>query len=583
MQRPMLRLIALVVSILLVNSLCLAPSSRAATIDWINPAGGVFQIGSNWTGGVPPGTGDQARFALVNTPLNVTLTANVFNQRLIIASGADVTFHNSGINYVANDAAVNGITIGDVAGDAPARFNLASGGRIGAFDIALGESVGAAGIGTIGAGASWGSSRTFRIGQAGAGTLNATPGSFLTAVAGDTIVADAPTATGFLESDSMFLSVGALHVGRGGSGTWRITGDTSIGSGNTFVGELPGSHGLIDLVSNSEYTLGGSLYVGDGGAGALMFRDGTIAVSGSTFVARLAGSTGRIDISDGAFYAGNSLTVAGDTSAPGGAGTVAINGGSVAVAQTLRAWSGGRVEWNGGALSTGQVELKPGGRMTLAHGSEPKVLRVTRLEVDGPGAARLDLGDNAAVVNYPAVEASPFADLRQQVALGFAGGSWNGDGITSSFAAASPIVDALGIAEAADLGITGFLGQPVDATTIIVRYTLAGDADLDGSVTLLDFNRLAANFGLNGKFWSAGDFNYDGAVNLLDFNLLAQNFGLGAGADGIIDPQDWASLAAAVPEPVMSGLTIVATSCALANARRRKNCAGNRALAGIFR
>jgi hypothetical protein len=43
-----------------------------------------------------------------------------------------------------------------------------------------------------------------------------------------------------------------------------------------------------------------------------------------------------------------------------------------------------------------------------------------------------------------------------------------------------------------------------------------------------------------------GDFNYDTIVNLADFTLLAGIFGLSAGADGVVIPQDWANLAAAV-------------------------------------
>jgi hypothetical protein len=534
-----------------------ATATHAATIDWINPTGGTFQVGSNWSGGVPPGTADQARFALVNTPLNVTLTGNVFNQRLIVASGADVAFNNSGINYVANDASANGITIGDVAGDVPARFNLMAGGRIGAFDIALGESVGAAGIGTVGAGASWGSSRTLRIGQAGAGTLSATPGSFITAVAGDTIVGDAATATGFLASDSMFLSVGKLYIGRAGTGTWRITGETSIGSGETIVGDQPGSHGSIDLVSNSEYTLGGSLHVGNGGAGSFTFGEGTTAVTASVFVGRLAGSIGRMDFNAGAFAVGGSMNIGGDATTAGGAGTVAINASSVSIGQTLRAWSGGRIEWNGGTLSAGQVELKPGGRMSIApSGSNPKLLRVTRLQVDGAAGARLDLSDNAAIVNYPTAGPSPLADLRQQIALGFAGGSWSGDGIASSLAATTPLADALGIAEVSQLGVTSFLGAPVDGTTVVIRYTLCGDANLDGAVTLTDFNLLAANFGQANKSWFDGDFNYDGAVDLIDFNVLAENFGhsLRLSTDSANIPEPAASLlavaASILPRPV---------------------------------
>jgi hypothetical protein len=116
-----------------------------------------------------------------------------------------------------------------------------------------------------------------------------------------------------------------------------------------------------------------------------------------------------------------------------------------------------------------------------------------------------------------------------------------------------------------------FMGQEIDDTSLLIRYTRDGDANLDGAVDLLDFNRLALNFGQSEKLWSDGDFNYDGAIDLLDFNLLAGNFGLSAGAraDGIVDPADWAALAAVVPEPIAIGSS-VAVMLALSVARRRR-------------
>jgi hypothetical protein len=87
-------------------------------------------------------------------------------------------------------------------------------------------------------------------------------------------------------------------------------------------------------------------------------------------------------------------------------------------------------------------------------------------------------------------------------------------------------------------------------------------------VNLADFNSLAANFGLaEGAVWSQGDFNYDGMINLGDFNRLAANFGLSASGPEVT-PQDWANLAAAVPEP--ASLSLVGLG-ALSLARRRRH------------
>ncbi len=92
-----------------------------------------------------------------------------------------------------------------------------------------------------------------------------------------------------------------------------------------------------------------------------------------------------------------------------------------------------------------------------------------------------------------------------------------------------------------------------------------GDASVDLVVNLADFNILAANFGQSGREWETGDFTGDGVVNLDDFNLLAANFGQSVGGP-TVTPEDWARLAAAIPEPASLGLLLAAGAMCL---RRR--------------
>ncbi len=94
-----------------------------------------------------------------------------------------------------------------------------------------------------------------------------------------------------------------------------------------------------------------------------------------------------------------------------------------------------------------------------------------------------------------------------------------------------------------------------------------GDANLDGTVNLDDFNLLAANFGQSNRTWQQGDFTYDGRVNLEDFNALAGNFGQSAGPGGPT-PREWHSLAAALPEPSATA-PLIATTLLFARRRRR--------------
>lgn len=63
--------------------------------------------------------------------------------------------------------------------------------------------------------------------------------------------------------------------------------------------------------------------------------------------------------------------------------------------------------------------------------------------------------------------------------------------------------------------------------TVFVTPVLPGDANLDMSVDLADFNLLAANFGITDTAnWVDGDFNGDGDITLDDFDILGANFGL---------------------------------------------------------
>src|SRR5439155_16643927 len=223
--------------------------------------------------------------------------------------------------------------------------------------------------------------------------------------------------------------------------------------------------------------------------------------------------------------ADSALSFTGNVSATGR--SVTKNGIGTAQFQNIRAASL--------TINSGTVKIAPSGgtsvvqNLSIAGGATP--------------TAAMDLTNNALVVDYTA--ASPLAVIAAQIKSGYSGGSWTGDGLTSSSAATNTTahITALGYAEAsAILGVGGgsFAGQSVDGSSVLIAYTYAGDSNLDGTVDLTDFTDLAANFNKQtGAQWLDGDYNYDGAVDLTDFTFLASNFNqtIAPGTIGAVIPE----------------------------------------------
>jgi hypothetical protein len=208
--------------------------------------------------------------------------------------------------------------------------------------------------------------------------------------------------------------------------------------------------------------------------------------------------------------------------------------------------------------------LVSGGTMRLLPNSGRTRVNAVSIAGGTTPTAKFDITNNPVVVDYETT--SPATTIRAQLASAYNGGAWDGNGITSSNANASQF--GVGYAEASELtSVPAFFGT-VDSTAMLMRLTRYGDTDLNGTVNLSDFNRLAANFGSTDAVWSQGDFNYDGLVNLSDFNRLAANFGLSA-AGPEVTPEDWSNLAAAIPEP--GSLAFVAAGALTLVRRQRRH------------
>jgi hypothetical protein len=168
------------------------------------------------------------------------------------------------------------------------------------------------------------------------------------------------------------------------------------------------------------------------------------------------------------------------------------------------------------------------GRMAqLPNGTPSGTCRVNTLLIAGSTDAwtgRWDLADNDLVIDY--IGESPLAAVKNQIKSGFNNGAFNGNGITTSSGSAAK---RLGYAEASALGLTLFSGQAVDPTSVVVKFTFAGDANLDGQVDVTDLGVLATHW-QSTSLWTGGDFNYDGFVDVSDLGALATNWQAGVGS-----------------------------------------------------
>ena len=309
---------------------------------------------------------------------------------------------------------------------------------------------------------------------------------------------------------------------------WSITGSSNsiTTGGNATLGSVPGSftviatdgaaHGNATLIGENFAVPSGStldINLGPAGAVALSENGGSITASQNGVQISFTGMTAIAvtDTGSGDVLNVNSSMIEPFTFNGADTATLDVNSGAMTFAAV-----------QGGSVDLGALSIAAGASAAIAPttSSQPTTLNLVNLGVDPAG--KFDVANNIVVISYGS-GTDPITTIAGWLATGYNNGLWNGAGIIST-AAQSHSNYALGYADSADPGDPANLS----VHTIEIRYTLLGDADLNGIVNGVDFGIVSANFNKGVTAWDQGDFNYDNVVNGIDFADLAANFNQGA-------------------------------------------------------
>ncbi len=271
------------------------------------------------------------------------------------------------------------------------------------------------------------------------------------------------------------------------------------------------------------------------------------------------------------------------------AGTISSASNSLVTISAPLTWAGGSIGGDGPLIlnSTASITdnaVKPG----------TGVLRVNSSFSVAPGK-RLDLTTGKLILKASTVGSWNGSSYTGVSALiqsgrnnpGSTGGRWAGPGIvTSQSDAVVRELTSIGVATAAQVKSIAatrtslWSGQTVSGTDVLVMYTYAGDANLDGKIDVADYARLDFNLPLHSAGWFNGDFNYDGKIDVLDYgiidmNVRAQDAPFSTASDALAATSQVARLTddsvATVPEPCSSAVFVFgAASAGGIRTRRRK-------------
>jgi hypothetical protein len=338
----------------------------------------------------------------------------------------------------------------------------------------------------------------------------------------------APGGTDYnLQSDSGTLTVSGSIVSSPGAGIVNLK---LLGAG---AGAFEGAITFSSSATGSLVKSGGGSWTVAGpisGADAIQASQGRLALAGAV-------SGGAVTVSAGAELAFVGTAAANNITSFAGAGTLSFTGGSTNTLTGTLGTTGllsieqarlALAPHDGAAYRTlasvNAISITANGALVVpAHsGAYPGVVVTSQISI---ASGALDLANNDMILRDV-----PAATVEAAIALGVS--SSGSLGLVASQAGLFNAAVTSGRDAHAALGVvsvmspfglanfTTFDGVAVNATDVVVRYTYAGDTNLDGTLTAADFNAVLNGLTNNLTGWENGDINYDGVVDATDWTLF---------------------------------------------------------------
>jgi len=247
-----------------------------------------------------------------------------------------------------------------------------------------------------GNGSSWTSNDQFQVGTRGTGTLNIEDSGSITNRLGFIASFDGSMGTATVTGDgSTWTNTESLTIGREGTAILNITNGGDVINADGVLGFTSDASGTVTVNgAGSTLTHTGELTAGNAGIGTLNIEAGGVVSNTNGFIGRVLFSTGNATVTGaGSKWTNNdNLYAGGSTTTAGGTGVLNVqNGSAVSVANTLKVWGAGTVNFTGGTLEASSLDVvaggtfsHTGGTLTVKNGSLTDA-NTSDVEINGTG------------------------------------------------------------------------------------------------------------------------------------------------------------------------------------------------------